>query len=74
MLPCLHGPSDLYPGRRDSTMPSMLELAELLLSLGCLLKMYSPIHCNYREKMEANYVEELACNEQVSMKDHILVS
>lgn len=45
-------------------------LAELLLILGWLLKMHGPIHCNYRVKLKANYVEELTCNEQVSPRDH----
>lgn len=51
------------------TVLSVLELAELLLSLEWLLKMCSPIHCNSRAKLEANYVEELTRNEQVSTRD-----
>lgn len=46
------------PRGPDSTMLSTLGLAELLLSLGWLLKVHSPIHCNYRVTLQANYVEE----------------
>lgn len=68
------GPSELSLGKRDLTVLSTLELAELLLNPEWLLKMCSPIHCNNRAKLEANYVEELTCNEQVSSRDHKLVS
>lgn len=36
--------------------------------------MCSPIHCKYRVKLKANYVEELACSKQVSTCDYKLVS
>lgn len=68
------GPSELSLGKPDFTVLSTLQLAELLLSLEWLLKMHSPIHCNNRAKLEANYVEELICSEQVSTRDHRLVS
>lgn len=68
------GPLELSLGKPDLTVLSTLELAELLLSLKWLLKMCSPIHCNNRAKLGANYVEELTCNEQVSTRDHKPVS
>lgn len=68
------GPLELSLGKPDLTVLSTLELAELLLSLKWLLKMCSPIHCNNRAKLGANYVEELTCNEQVSIRDHKPVS
>lgn len=68
------GPSELSLGKPNFTVLSTLELAELLLNPEWLLKMCSPIHCNNRAKLEANYMEELTCNEQVSSRDHKLVS
>lgn len=68
------GPSELSLGKPCLTVLSTLELGELLLNLEWLFKMCSPIHCNNRAKLEANYVEELTCNEQVSTRDHKPVS